>query len=55
MKSIVFCILSILVVSAAVYQRNTFGVADTAVVFDSIPAMFYLISETHNYIFKRYI
>ena len=46
MKAYVFYILSLIVVSVAVYQRITYGIADTPIIVISIPAMFYIIMFT---------
>ena len=50
MKASIFYILSLIVVSVAVYQRITYGLADTLIIVVSIPAMFYIIMETWNFI-----
>jgi len=50
MKASVFYILSLIVVSVAVYQRITYGIADTPIIVISIPAMFYIIMETWHFI-----
>ena len=50
MKTSIFYILSLIVVSVAVYQRITYGLADTLIIVVSIPAMFYIIMETWNFI-----
>lgn len=50
MKTSIFYILSLIVVSVAVYQRITYGLADTLIIVVSIPAMFYIIIETWHFI-----
>ena len=50
MKASIFYILSFIVVSVAVYQRITYGLADTLIIVVSIPAMFYIIIETWHFI-----
>ena len=50
MKASIFYILSLIVVSVAVYQRITYGLADTLIIVVSIPAMFYIMMETWHFI-----
>ena len=50
MKTSIFYILSLIVVSVAVYQRITYGLADTLIIVVSIPAMFYIMMETWHFI-----